>query len=258
VAIVLGLVLLFMAKWLGLGPFASPEPPPPVASSPSPPTPRRISGQEVAPSGPPPEIERAAAPPPEETTPAAVASPATRPKDDALKKQNGTLSPVARWCLGAAAAANTACPASQVRPTPAAQECPDGAVETMTGTLGLRIGSKHTVHFPNLIDSMPVTVREGFTSMEMWEGWGKLPRGTFLSGQLHFGEGHIYGRFTEARTPTGDTFKVCIQIFTEGNVGKRGGGLYKPGPGTEMEPGSTPDNVLMFSLQRVMTVRRFD
>jgi len=258
--IVLGLVLLFMTTWLGLGPFASTAPTPPVASSFSPPTPGEISGQEVAPSGPPPEIGRAAAPPREETTPAAVAPLATRPKDDILKKQKRTLSPVARWCLGAAAAASTACPGPgpQVRPTPAPEECPEGAVETMTGTLGLFINSEHPVSFPNVRPPKALPVREGFTSMEVSGRWGNLPGKTLLLGQLHFREGHIYGRFTEARTPAGDSFKVCMQIFTGETMIKRGGGFYKSGPGTEMEPGSTPDNVLMFSIQKVKPVRRFD
>ena len=260
---------LLLVKLLGLGPFASVEPPSPDASSLSPPTLRLIHGQEVAPSWPPPEIERAAAPPLAKEAPAVVASLVTRPKDDALKKQQapspqgdtkqkGTLSPVAKWCVGAAAAANMACPGAQVRPGPEAEPCPAGAVETMTDTLGINIGGKVDVYFPFVGQHGPVSVREGPTSVKTGETRGKLPVGTILRGRLHFGEGRVYGRFTEAQTPTGDAFKVCMQLVTGERLAKRGGGYHKPGPGIGMQPGSTPDNVLIFSIEHVMAVERFE
>ncbi|OJH39101.1 serine/threonine protein kinase [Cystobacter ferrugineus] len=243
---------------------------PSVASSASSPTWKALPGQEVAPSWPPPEIERAAAPPPAKQTPAVVASLVTRPKDDALKKQQapspqgdkkqkGALSTVARWCVGAAAAANTACPGAQVRPVPEAEPCPAGAVETMTETLGLNIGAKLDGLFaPDDRQGQFVSVREGLTSVETGGTRGKLPVGSILHGRLHFGEGRVYGRFTEAQTPTGDTYKVCMQIFTGERMAKRGGGYYKPGPGTEMESGSTPDNVLIFWIEDLEAVDRFE
>jgi serine/threonine-protein kinase len=195
----------------------------------------------------------------------------TRPKDDALKKQQapspqgdtkqkGALSPVARWCVGAAAAANMACPGAQVRKEPAPEACPAGAVETMTETLGIPIKGTlpSKVVFPHTGQHHPVPVREGSTSVELSGTWGKLPGGTVLQGRLSFGDGRIYGRFTEAQTPQGDTYKVCMQIVTGPSVRKRGGGYYKPGPGTEMEPGSTPDNALIFSIEDVKAVDRFE
>jgi serine/threonine protein kinase len=260
-AIMLGLSLLFVAKWLDLGPFASTPRPSPVASSLSPPTLELRHGQEVAPSWPPPEIERTAAPPPVGTIPAVVASPVTRPKDDAVKKQQApspqrdkkqkvTLSPMAQWCLGAAAAAHTACAGAQVPPAPASapqtEECPAGAVETMTNTLGIDIGENVVVHFPFVGEHKPVPIREGFTSVKVRDTWGGLPSGTILHGHLHFGEGRVYGRFTDAKTPTGDTYNVCLEMWQEG---KRG---------AEMERGSTATNMLIFSLERVKAVDRFE
>jgi serine/threonine-protein kinase len=234
--------------------------------SPSLPTPRLIHGQEVAPSRPPPDIERAAAPP-GETTPAAVASLVTRPKDDAVKKQQapslqgdtkqkGTLSPVAKWCLGAAAAANTACPGAQVRTAPEAEPCPAGAVETMA-ELGIGIGGMHGVGFlAPTYDAQRIPVREGFTSVKTRGNWGppegipgtrgKLPGGTILRGRLLFGEGQVYGRFTEAQTPTGDTYKVCLEVWDRG---KRG---------VAMEPGSGKDTVKIWSNVDVKAVDRFE
>jgi eukaryotic-like serine/threonine-protein kinase len=239
------------------------EPQPTPVASPSP-TLRSLLGQEVAPSWPPPEIEQAAAPPPVEKTPAVVASLVTRSKDDALKKQQapspqgdktqkGILSPVARWCLGAAAAANTACPGAQVRPVPEAEPCPAGAVETMTETLGIPIGSTGVVSFTRE-NPKPITVREGVTTVRLVYGgdlvdpdnrW-KLPTGTILSGRLLFGDGRVYARFTEARIPTGDTFKVCLEA---GDEGKRG---------VPAEPDGGPETAKVFASMAVKAVRRFE
>ena len=234
-----------------------PEPPPAALSTPSQ-TLKSLPGQEVAPSWPPPESERTAAPPPAKQTPAVVASLVTRPKDDALKKpqapspqgdtkQKGTLSPMAKWCLGAAAAANTACPAAQVRTTPEPEPCPAGAVETMTNTLGIRIEWMHGITFlPFGQGGQRIPVREGFTSVGIRGPWGKLPAGTRLQGRLVFGEGRVHGRFTEARTEQGDTYKVCMEMWQES---KRG---------AEMEPGSGKETVKMHSSTDVKAVDRFE
>ena len=47
-----------------------------------------------------------------------------------------------------------------------------------------------------------------------------LPDGTRLSGQLCIGEKRVYGRITQAVTPTGDTFTVCMELYEMG--GERG------------------------------------
>jgi serine/threonine-protein kinase len=74
----------------------------------------------------------------------------------------------------------------------------------------------------------------------------KLPTGTILSGQLHVGEGRVYVRFTEAQTPTGDTFKVCLEA-REG--GKRG---------IPAEPDGGPETAKVFAAIGVKAVRRFE
>ncbi len=256
-AVLIGLALV--GWWLTERP-RRPEPPPqPLTSSSPSPTLRWIPGQEVEPSWPPPEIERPAAPPPVEPTPAVVASQETQTKDAAVKKQQTpspkrdrkqkkTLSPMAQWCLGVAAAANAACtgPGAQMHPTPEPQSCPTGAVETMTDTLGLHIGQKLTTKFPYVGQPKPVPVQEGVTTLRLTPTQGKLPHGTLLQGHLYFEDGRIHGRFTEARTPSGDTFKVCLEMWQEG---KRG---------AEMEQGSGPDTAMIFALMKVQVVRRFE
>ncbi|MFY0580888.1 hypothetical protein ACN28S_47550 [Cystobacter fuscus] len=190
----------------------------------------------------------------------------TRPKDDTLKKQQapspqgdkkqkGTRSPVAGWCVGAAAAANTACPGAQVRPAPApeAEPCPAGAVETME-TLDIGIGNTGLVSL-TIEATQFITVREGVTSARLLYGgsppslpgphW-KLPANTILSGRLHFGDGRAYLRYTEARTPTGDTFKVCLEAGAEGRSG------------VPAKPDGGPETAKVYSSIAVEAVRRFE
>jgi len=105
----------------------------------------------------------------------------------------------------------TGCPApQQVRPTPEPAACPAGAVETMK-TLGIDIGNEHRAGFTVATQAEYITVREGDTTLKLILDWGKLPQKTLLSGRLIFGEGRVYGRFTEAKVPGGETFKVCLE-----------------------------------------------
>jgi serine/threonine-protein kinase len=64
-------------------------------------------------------------------------------------------------------------------------------------------------------------VKEGPFSIELQADWDvdgrtALPRGTRLSGQLCIGEKRIYGLITQAVTPTGDTFTVCMELREAG------------------------------------------
>ncbi|QRN99650.1 hypothetical protein JRI60_11770 [Archangium violaceum] len=222
-------------------------------------------GQEVAASESPPESSRAATPPPVEYPPAAAAPPAASGKDTApVKKQQKqrTKDPqretqsrsegaVARnVCLGLTGVALQACLSAQqqvppVRPMPPPQECPAGAVETMTRTLGLDIGEVTSGDWSD-VRGRPVPVHED-TPFRVAGLWGdKLPHKTLLYGRLYFGEKRVYGRFTEARTPTGETYKVCLRLN------------YRNVPGTLIQPGSTPENMLVGPVAEVEVVDHFD
>jgi serine/threonine-protein kinase len=78
-------------------------------------------------------------------------------------------------------------------------------------------------------------------------GQTALPSWTRLSGRLYFGEGRVYGRFTEARVPTGETYTICLELLDMGDHGV----------GMEMEPGSEPGNVLVTTVAEVRVVDRF-
>ncbi|QRN97237.1 serine/threonine protein kinase [Archangium violaceum] len=234
------------------------------------PTREASAGQEVALPGPAPESARAATPPPVEPPPAAAASPAASGKDRApVKKQQKTTGSqketqsrsagsVARnVCLGLTGVALQACLSAQqqvppVLQEPLPQECPAGAVKIMTEILGLRIGEKSPVDW-SAVRGRPVPVRED-SSVRVGGHWVNaqgqiaLPTNTRLSGRLYFGENRVYGRFTTAHTPSGETYRVCMELLdTSNNVG------------LELKPGSEPPgNVLVSPVARVRVVDRFD
>jgi serine/threonine-protein kinase len=216
------------------------------------------SGQEVAPPGPAPEPARAVAAPPEVPTPAAAASPATPRKDSAPVKQQQTLkgrgAAVRNACLGLTGAALQACMSAPqqvppVRPVPLPQACPAGAVETMTATLGLRLGEISPVEWTK-VRGRAIPVREDspvfvFGNWRTASGQLALPGNTRLSGRLYFGEGRVYGRFTEARAPTGETYTVCLELFDGGKLGQA------------MSARSEPGKVLVSPTPQVRVVDRF-
>ncbi|WP_257454938.1 serine/threonine-protein kinase [Archangium lipolyticum] len=239
----------------------------PVTSPAVQPTPEASAGQEVAPPETPPESARAAAPPPVEPLPAAAAS----GKDTApvKKKQKKTNDPqrdtqpssagtaARNVCLGLAGAALQACLSAQqqvppVRQEPLPQECPAGAVKIMTEILGLHIGERTEVDWSK-VRGRPVPVRED-TPVRVGGHWVNaqgqiaLPTNTRLSGRLFFGENRVYGRFTTAHTPSGETYRVCMELLdTSDNVGL----ALKPGS----EP---PGNVLVSPVAQVRVVDHFD
>jgi len=185
------------------------------------------SGQEVALGGWPLEGEGGAAPP-WASIPAPVAS-ATRPEDTPVKTPQQAPTPeekkprkqTARTLAAATAACAvlSGCPSqvvhSQVRPAPPPEDCPPGSLEAMA-ELGLRMGVNEVVFLPgeDLINKV-ATVREGPGATAEFRGsagWGKLTSGAVFTGRFIFGEGRVYGRFTQVRTREGKTYPVCMQF----------------------------------------------
>ena len=234
-------------------------------------------GQEVAPGGDAPEPVRAvAAPPPEAPPPPAAAAPLAPRKDGSpvKKKQQQTPGPqpeaaprgggaaVRTACAGLTGLALQACLASprQVppeRPAPPPQACPAGAVETMTGTLGLSVGEISSVQWSDVRgrsvhvdEDTPVYVGGDWEAGA--DSWGRggwkvaLPSKTRISGRLYVKEGRVYGRFTEAHTPNGMTWRVCLELLdTSDNVG------------LELRPGSAPGKMMVDPTAQVRVVDRF-
>ncbi|WP_257461732.1 hypothetical protein [Archangium lipolyticum] len=159
-------------------------------------------------------------------------------------------------CLGLTGAALQACLGAQqqvppVRLEPPPQECPAGAVKIMTETLGLSIGEMKAVDWSD-VRGRPVPVREDSTvrvggHWETAQGQIALPDETRLSGRLYFGEKRVYGRFTTAHTPSGETYRVCMELMDN-----------RDDAGLPIEPGSELGNVLVSPLALVRVVDRFD
>ncbi|HZH76190.1 MAG TPA: hypothetical protein VEY88_09160, partial [Archangium sp.] len=216
------------------------------------------SGQEVAPRGHAPEPVRTVATPPAEAprkddAPVKPKQPqASGPQPEAPARRR---TPAVRTaCLSLTGAALQACMSAPQQvppehPAPPPQACPAGAVETMTGTLGLSVGDTTSVEWSD-VRGRAIPVRED-TPVFVFGNWRTstrqlaLPGKTRLSGRLYFGEGRVYGRFTEALTPTGETYPVCMEIFDEDKVGLR------------LEPESEPGKPMVVPSTVVRVVDRF-
>ncbi|OJT26696.1 hypothetical protein BO221_01300 [Archangium sp. Cb G35] len=231
------------------------------------------SGREVAPGGHTPEPVRAVAAPPVETPPPpAAAPPLALRKDSVPVKQQQTSGPqseatskrrgatVRTACLGLTGAALQACLGTQQVPSerspPPPQECPAGAVETMTNTLGLRIRERRSMDWSDVRgrsvhvhEDTPLRVAGAWEAGADYSGKGykiALPDETWLFGRLYVKDGRVYGRFTEARTPLGVRYPMCLELLdTDGNVG------------LELQPGSGPGKMMVDPVVEVRVVDRF-
>jgi hypothetical protein len=114
-------------------------------------------------------------------------------------------------------------------------------------SFGIEPGFPHGGALPEQGDERVVLVREGATTLRVLGRWSNLPGNTRLFGRLHFGEGRVYGRFTEARTPKGDRFPVCIEMHDTSG-----------GRGVLREPGEGPGTARAFSTVTIYAVERFE
>jgi serine/threonine-protein kinase len=116
--------------------------------------------------------------------------------------------------LCTAAVGASGCTGAQVRDTPRPEACPTGSLEAMK-QLGIRTGAEAGSVFSSVRDVEPATVREGSGAwLVLGQPLGQLEPGTVLTGRLLFGGEYVYGRFTEARTPAGDSYRVCLEAWS--------------------------------------------
>jgi serine/threonine-protein kinase len=161
-----------------------------------------------------------------------------------------------KLCVGTALATQAACANVPVAQLPKPAECPPGAMKAMTETLGNLFSPASNEPFhrkgPNIslaegnIHWMPV--RPGDVSVLLWTNWGTLPPNTVLTGEFYFGEGRVFGRFTRAWTPQGTSFPICAELWRD----------VPEERGLDMKPGSTRDDVQIWSNAMVVPVRHFD
>ncbi|HZH79544.1 MAG TPA: serine/threonine protein kinase, partial [Archangium sp.] len=151
--------------------------------------------------------------------------------------------------VGATAAG---CSGAQVRNTPAPEACPAGSVETMK-RLGIHPGDEIGVGFSGVDEDAETdfaTVREGPAQLVVERPLGQLEFGTVLTGQLLFGKERVYGRFTEAQTPGGDTYRVCLEAWSSLK------GI--PMRGLTRHPAGGPDTTRVTPAPDVKAVERFE
>lgn len=260
--LVASLVLfLGMLAWLSRSPLGTRRAGAPLESAS---VTSEVGGQEVAPSVKRPE-GGGSAEPSGAATPAPVAS-ATQPKDSQRVKTARNAPPpgkdrqqqapakgstASKVGVAAVCTALSACPGAQVRPQPKPMDCPAESVKSME-ELGVysRTGSYVSTVWGTFLPHQGqnlITVQGGPITLTTTKTTGKLPAGTTLSGQLLLGQERVYGRFTEARTPQGDTFPVCFQSVDDG---KPGAPIVEAGPG--------PDLVRIDSEHDVTPVTRFE
>jgi len=212
------------------------------------------SRQEVAPPSPPPQPAPAVAAPsqaPRKDSAPVKPQQTPSPPPDMLSLEPGSL--LYKLCLGLSGGALQACiaahsPLPPERPAPPPQECPARAVETMTA-LGLRLGDMTIVDWSDA-RGRPFPVREDspvfvFGDWDTPTGKTALPTNTRLSGRIYFGEKRVYGRFTEARTPAGETYPVCLELWDDDELG------------SAIEPESAPGKPLVSIAADVRVVDRF-
>lgn len=190
------------------------------------PTSQGVAGREVARAAKPLEsltgdgAAPARAQPPAPTSTAMLRKPNAKekPAPQSQATASGCIPVLKRVCTaGVCSLMLTGCPgpSSQVRPTPEPEACPPGAVEAMK-KLGFMGWSPDTLR---LGEQGRLTVQEGPISGRLTDDLGGLPAGSVLHGRLIVRESRVYGRFTLAEKPNGDTFPVCLQMTSASGPG---------------------------------------
>ncbi|WP_309888042.1 protein kinase domain-containing protein [Archangium sp.] len=180
-------------------------------------------------------------------------APAPRPRNSprcATVLKRVCTAGVCTWML-------TDCTGAPVRASaPQSTECPPGARKAMT-ELRIDVGCKFEI--PNA-PSLWHTVQLGYTSMVTVggvEACGELPAGTVVSGPLFLaemnrgegrGETRAIIRYTQATTPEGKVFPVCMEAYRRDCQD----------PGAPFRPGSSPGTIQLTVTIRACTVERFE
>jgi serine/threonine-protein kinase len=129
------------------------------------------------------------------------------------KQGQGRNAVATALCTAAAGAVAAGCTGAQVRDNPKPEACPAGSVETMR-RLGIRPGDDAGSDWSGWAGGSFFTVREGAgVRLILGQPLGQLKPGTVVTGRLLFGKERVYGRFTEASTPGGDTYAVCLEAW---------------------------------------------
>ncbi|HEX5746876.1 MAG TPA: protein kinase [Archangium sp.] len=231
-------VFSLLAPWWQ--PSSMESPPDQRKESPSPtPPPQVIPRQELAPDGLTREVGDGAAPG-KSSTPAPAAT-ATNREEQSMTKSKTTKALLAAGCI-----AGSACVSGpQHRQPPKPADCPPGADATIRRLNILPLTMERIIIHPFDNDYSDAWVSEGPVTGEILPPWGALPGHTHIYGELFFGEGRVYGRFTRVRLPDGEMAPICLEMRTT------------RGRGIAMEPGSTSKKARVSNIMSVEHVLHF-
>jgi serine/threonine-protein kinase len=163
----------------------------------------------------------------------------------AMFKPRKARSLVATAALTGATCVGSACVSGpQQRPPPPPADCPPGSDEAHR-RFDIHYGWHGALFAPFEGPVLIIPVKEGPVTARSIGPWGRLPDLTFFSGQLYIGTERVYGRFTEARLPSGEVVPVCLEMYLNTELG------------VPLENGSTPERPLMLSSVSVVPVKRF-
>lgn len=157
-----------------------------------------------------------------------------------------TKSKTTRALLAAGCVAGSACVSGpQQRQPPKPAECPPGADATVKRFNVIPGRPERIIVLPFDTEYPDALLSEGAATAEILRPFGDLPRGIRIDGELFFGQGHVYGRFTRAHLPDGEVVPVCLEVRTS------------RGLGIAMEPGSTSEKARVSNIMSVEPVQRF-
>ncbi len=116
---------------------------------------------------------------------------------------------------------------------------------------GIFTGDDHSGTFPQKGEGFVPTipVREGRTTLRPHGEWKGLPDNTLFFGRFFIGEERVYGRFTEALTPSGERFPVCLEIW---DAEKGGRGVLHD------DQGGAGETATILSMANIKAVERFE
>jgi serine/threonine-protein kinase len=160
-----------------------------------------------------------------------------------MKKSQTIRTLVAAGCV-----ASSGCVSGpRQRPPPEPAECPPGAAITHERFGLLRDSVSHYVYFvPPAQRTISVPVQEGDVTVWSIGPWGRFPDEITFSGRLYFSRDRVYGRFTQATLPGGETVPVCLQMRRNQTLG------------VPLEPESTRNKVFIHVAALVEIVNRFE
>ncbi len=165
-----------------------------------------------------------------------------------------TKSQKTRALIAAGCVAGSACASGpQQRPPPPPAECPSGTA-AIHKQLGINPGDLQSIfiapHNWHQNPSPEIVLSEGNATAQIIGEWGSLPSRTPLYGELFFGKGYVYGRFTRASLPNGSLAPVCMELVSVVE--------HKLSSGVPINPGSTSNKARVDNALFVTPVKRFE